>query len=180
MTMILRDFGKSENDLGIWFNFGEEHPAPFEVRVRRVPYDVANKISKRYGKEIMVTVDGLRRPTVERDIDQTTKWLYDQAAWAWVDARGLGLEIADEEAAKLWSGLLKREVKVGETLELSGSALTHEAKMRVLLHIRPFAVMTDAETQKKERQDLGTVLVLTAAKLQQGSVDAEQEALGNS
>jgi hypothetical protein len=177
---VLRDYGKSENDLGVWFPFGEEIPAPFEVRVRRVPYDVAQRIGKRYGREQMVVTDGVRRPQIERSLEETTKWLLDQAAWAWVDARGLQIEVADDEAARLWTGLLKAEQKVGDVIELSGAFLSHEVKMRVLTQIRPFASMTDPETLKKERQDFGTFLVLKASLLQQDASKAESEALGNS
>ena len=176
--MILRDFGKSENDLGVWFNFGEEDPAPFEVRVRRVPYDVAQRIGKRYGREVNVLVDGVRRPTVERSLEETTKWLLDQAAWAWVDARGLQIEVGDDEAARLWTGLLKAEQKVGDVIDLSGAFLSHEVKLRVLTQIRPFCLMTDAEG-KRERQDLGTFLVLKAAFLQQETAKTEEDARGN-
>lgn len=175
---ILKDFGKSENDLGVWFPFGEEDPAPFDVRVRRVPYDVAQRIGKRYGREVMTVVDGVRRPTIERTIEETTKWLLDQAAWSWVDARSLDIEVADEEAAKLWSGLLKREVAAGTVVTLEGAALTHEVKLRVLTQIRPFAQITDAEG-KRERVDLGTFLVLKAAMLQTDAGKAEEAARGN-
>ncbi len=176
---ILRDFGKSENDLGVWFPFGEEDPAPFDVRVRRIPFDVAQRIGKRYGREVMVVVDGVRRPSVERSIEETTKWLLDQAAWAWVDARGLQIEVADEDAKRLWTGLLKREVEVGEVIDLTGPALTSEAKLRILTQIRPFCIMTDAETGKRERVDLGTFLVMKAALLQSEAASASKDALGN-
>lgn len=180
---ILKDYGKSESDLGHWFPFGDEVPAAFDVRVRRVPYDVANRISKKYGKEVMVVSDGLRRPQIERTLDQTTQWLLDQAAFAWVDAKGLQIEVADEAAAKLWSGLLKSEVKEGEVIDLSGSLLTHEAKMRVLTQIRPFALATvvdeETGTARRERQDLASFIVLKASKLLQEGVKAEENASGN-
>lgn len=178
--LILKDYGKSENDLGVWFPFGDAEPAPFEVRVRRIPYSEAQKISKRYGRETMTVVDGIRRPQIERSLEDTTKWILDQAAWAWVDARGLKLEVADDEAARLWSGLIKNDVKVGEVIELSGALLTHEAKLRILTQLRPFAVIIDAETQKRERHDLGTFLVLKASQIQQDAQKADEEALGNS
>ncbi len=175
---ILKDFGKSENDLGVWFPFGEEAPAPFEVRVRRVPYDVAQRIGKRYGREVNVVHEGVRRPTVERTLEETTKWLLDQAAWSWVDARGLQIEVGDDEAARLWTGLLKAEQKVGDVIDLSGAFLSHEVKMRVLTQIRPFCQMTDAEG-KRERVDLPTFLVLKAAFLQQETAKADEDARGN-
>jgi hypothetical protein len=177
---LLKDFGKSENDLGVWFPFGEEVPPPFEVRVRRIPYDVAQRIGKRYGRETMVVQDGIRRPHIERSLEETTKWLLDQAAWAWVDARGLQIEVGDEEAARLWTGLLKAEQKVGDAIDLSGAFLSHEVKLRILTQIRPFATMTDTDTMKKERQDLATFLVLKAALLQSDSSKADEEARGNS
>ena len=177
---ILKDFGKSENDLGVWFPFGEEVPAPFEVRVRRIPYDVAQRIGKRYGRETMVVHEGIRRPHIERSMEDTTKWLLDQAAWAWVDAKGLQIEVGDEDGARLWTGLLKKEVTVGEVIDLTGTVLTQEVKMRLLTQVRPFAVMTDSDTLKKERQDLGTFLVLKASMLQQEGAQADKAALGNS
>lgn len=177
---VLKDYGKSENDLGVWFPFGEEMPAPFEVRIRRIPHDVATRIGKQYGRETMSVVDGVRRPQIERSLEETTKWLLGQAAWAWVDSRGLQIEVADEEAARLWTGLLKAEQKVGDVIDLSGAFLSHEVKMRVLTQLRPFAVVTDTETLKKERQDLPTFLILKAAMLQTETTKSETEALGNS
>jgi hypothetical protein len=175
---ILKDFGKSENDQGVWFPFGDEDPAAFDVRVRRIPYDVSTRIGKRYGREVMVVSDGVRRPHVERTLDESTKWLLDQAAWAWVDARGLEIEAGDDEAAKLWSGLLKREVSAGTVVSLEGVALTHEVKLRVLTQIRPFARMTDSDG-KRERVDLGTFLILKAALLQVEASKDEETARGN-
>jgi hypothetical protein len=179
-VVTLKDYGKSENDLGVWFPFGEELPAPFDVRVRRIPYDVAQRINKRYGREQMIVVDGVRRPHIERTAEETTKWLLDQAAWAWVDAKRLEIEIGDDDAARLWTGLLKREVLPAETLILEGGTLTHEVKLRILTQIRPFARVTDGETLKKERQDLGTFLILKAALLQSDAAKAEEESRGNS
>lgn len=178
--MILKDYGKSENDLGVWFPFGEEEPPPFEVRVRRIPYDVAQRIGKRYGRETMVMVDGVRRPHVERTAEETTKWLLDQAAWAWVDARGLQLEASDDDGARLWTNLLKREVKSGDVIDLKGGDLTHEVKLRILTQIRPFGLMTDPDTLKKTREDLGTFLILKAALLASDAVKSEEESAKNS
>lgn len=171
---ILRDFGRSENDLGVWFPFGEE--APFEVRVRRIPYDVQQRISKRYGRETMLVVDGYKRPHIDRSLEEQTNWLLDQAVWAWTDAKGLDIEVADDEGAKLWSGLLKREVQAGEVVTLEGPVLTAEVKRRVLTQIRPFAKMIDTETQRSERHDIATFIVLKAAQLQ-AEASKENEAL---
>lgn len=178
--MILKDFGKSDNDLGVWVPFGEEVPPPFEVRVRRIPNDVATKISKRYGRETVIQHDGIRRPHVERSMDEYTNWLLDQAAWAWVDARGLQIEVADEAGAQLWAGLLKKEIKVGELIDLSGPVLTDATKKRILQQVRPFAIMTDTETLKKERVELAAFLVREAARLAVDQNASEKAALGNS
>ena len=171
---ILRDFGRSENDLGVWFPFGEE--APFEVRVRRIPYDVQQRISKRYGRETMIVTDGYKRPHIDRNLEEQTNWLLDQAVWAWTDAKGLDIEIADDEGARLWSGLLKKEVAVGEVVTLNAENMTAEVKRRVLTQIRPFAKILDPETQRAERHDIATFLVLKAAQLQaEASKDGEAQ-----
>lgn len=177
---VLKDYGKSENDLGVWFPFGEEVPAPFEVRIRRIPHDVATRIGKQYGREAMSVVDGVRRPQIERSLEEMTKWLLAQAAWAWVDSKGLQIEVGDDDAARLWTGLLKAEQKIGDVIDLSGSFLSHEVKIRVLTQLRPFATVTDTETLKRDRQDLATFLILKSSMLQTDTTKSETEALGNS
>lgn len=174
---VLKDFGRSENDLGSWFPFGED--APFEIRVRRVPYDVAQRINKRYGRETMVVVDGIKRPHIERNLEEQTNWLLDQAAWAWSDAKGLQIEVGDEEGARLWTGLLKREVSVGDVLDLSGGDLNDAVKKRILTQVRPYAKVTDAESNRPERHDIASFIVLKAALLQAESAKEEEARRGN-
>lgn len=174
---ILKDFGKPDNDLGVWFPFGED--APFEVRVRRIPYDVQQRIGKRYGRETFIVTDGIKRPHVDRTLEEQTNWLLDQAVWAWTDAKGLEIEVADEEGARLWTGLLKREVTAGEVIALDAGTLTAEVKRRVMTQLRPFARMTDPETNAKERHDLATFLVLKAAQLQAETAKDAEDRRGN-
>lgn len=174
---ILRDFGKSENDEGVWFPFGEE--APFEVRVRRIPYDVQQRISKRYGRETMIVTDGYKRPHIDRNLDEQTNWLLDQAVWAWTDAKGLDIEIGDDEGAKLWSGLLKREVGAGDVVSLTRENMTAEVKRRILTQVRPFAKMIDPESQKAEKHDIATFIVLKAAQLQAEAASKSEALRGN-
>jgi hypothetical protein len=173
---ILRDFGKSDNDQGQWFPFDDE----CELRIRRVPYDVAQRISKRYGRETFTISDGVKRPQIERTLDEQTQWLLDQAVWAWTDAKGLEVEVGDEEGAKLWSGLTKQDVKAGDAIPLSGAFLTAEVKRRILTQLRPYAQMTDPETAKKDRVDIGTFIVLKASLLQTQAQATAEEARGNS
>jgi hypothetical protein len=182
--MALKDFGKSENDRGLWFPFGEEDPAPFEVRIRRIPYDIAHRINKQYGREQVVTVDGVRRPHIERTIEEQTRWLLTQAAWAWTEARGLEIEVSDDEAARLWTGLLKRDVTVGEVLKLdSGETLTDAVKQRILTQLRPYSTMTtvDDDTGKAStsRVDLGTFIIIKAAQIQQDFAKAAETSRSN-
>lgn len=174
---ILKDFGRSDNDLGSWFPFGEE--APFEIRVRRVPYDVSQKIGKRYGRETMIVVDGLKRPHIERNLEEQTNWLLDQAVWAWVDAKGLQIEVADDDGAKVWTGLLKREVAQGDVIDLTGPALTAEVKRRVLTQVRPYAKVTDTDTHKAERIDIASFIVLKSAEIQAAASQDEENRSGN-
>lgn len=194
--MALKDFGKSDNDQGIWFPFGEVEPA-FEVRVRRIPNDVAKRLNAQYGKEVFVSKDGVRIPSIERSLDQWTDYLVSQAAWAWSDVReknedgtygGLSIEIADEDAAKLWKGLAKLESQpeIGATIRIGGGLLTDAVKRRIMLQIRPFATVTvtktDTEgstTNKREKCDLATFLITKSAEVQTDEVKAEETSRGN-
>ena len=179
--MALKDYGKAENDPGEWVDFGEDKP--FRLRVRRIPGDVADEIDRRHlGKPQYEVKGGVKRPI--HDIDGLVKALTDKAVWAWTDSEGLEIDIADEEAAKLWGKLLNRDVETGATVALQGNALTADAKRRVLAHLRPFARMrvTDSETggHTEEHHDIGRFIVLEAARLQRQFADQRGELSGNS
>jgi len=180
---LLKDFGRSDNDLGLWFAFGEDVPALFELRIRRIPYDVQNMISKRYGREQIITSEGVRYPHMERTLEESTNWLLDQAIWAWTGVREnaekpFTLEVGDEDGVKLWSRLLKRDVFIGQEFEIHDADLSADVKRRILTQIRPFASMTDAEA-KKQRVDLGTFIVIKQALMAADASKAVADARGN-
>lgn len=177
--MALKDFGKAENDLGEWMPFGLE--GAFELRIRRIPYEIAQRISKRYGRETFIVEGGLKRPTIERSLDEATSWLLDQAIWAWTDARGLEVEVADAEGAKVWSQLLRRDVVQGDLITVDAGMMSAEVKRRVLTQLRPWcSVAPDEPGEKVEKQDLATFVVLQSARLASFAAKRAEEREGNS
>lgn len=165
--MALKDFGKPEHDPGSWVDFGLDKP--FRLRIRRIPSDVWDDIDKRHrGKETFEIRDGVRRRV--QDGDSMIEALQDKAAWAWVDAEGLEIEVAHDEAAKLWGKLIGRDVTVGETLVLNEGVLNNAVKRRVMTHLRPIARVEKFDEEKHEtvveRQDIGSFVVLEAARMQ--------------
>lgn len=180
---MLRHFGKAENDLGTWFDFGftkegdKRGPAPFKLRVRRIPASVVDTIDERHkGREAFEVKDGLRRRV--RDLETVADGLVDKAAWAWTDAEGLEIEVADEEGATWWTKALGREVAVGERVKPSGRELTAEVKKLVISELKPFAltIQTDEETgrEKEVWLELGVWIVGRAAELQRDFVKARE------
>lgn len=178
--MALKDYGKGENDPGTWVDFGLDKP--FRLRLRRIPQDVWEAIDKRHLKTGNFEVrDGIRRRV--KDQDEVVAALTDKALFAWTDADGLEVEIAHEDSAALWGKLLSRTISVGETVSLTGNALTHAVKLRVLEHLKPIARVeeVDEETGSKsiERREIGSFIVLEAAKLQRDFAKIEEERAKN-
>jgi hypothetical protein len=169
VSVALKDFGKAEHDPGQWVDFGLDKP--FRLRIRRIPSDVWDEIDKRHrGKESFEVRDGVRRRV--QDGDSMVESLQEKASWAWTDAEGLEVEIAHEEASKLWTKLVGRELSVGEALVLAGDVLTTAVKKRVLTHLRPIA--------RVELQDIGSFVVLEAARMQKEFASGKEAEAKNS
>lgn len=161
--MALKAFGKAENDEGEWFPFGED--APFRLRIRRIPHTEAERIEKRHEKgKAFEVVSGIRRPI--RDVEAILNTMTDKAIWCWTDS-DLEIEIADDEAAKLFGA------EVGQVVKLEGKALTAQVKKFVLREIRPFA-NTENEDGKPVQVDIG-IFILKKAMEQQRDLLSEEE-----
>lgn len=180
--MALKHFGKPDNDLGTWYDFGEDRP--FRLRVRRIPASVVERIDERRKPTSFEVRDGMRRPV--RDLEAVAEGLVEKATWAWTDAEGLEIEVADQEGAAFWSRQLGREVAVGETVSPSGKELTAEAKRLVIQELKPFArvIVRDAagtvqvdETGRPREQwlEVGVFIVGKAAEMQRDFVGRQQE-----
>lgn len=178
--MALTDYGKPENDLGEWVDFGKD--APFRLRLRRIPGEKIEEIERRHSKTKNFEVrDGVRRPVL--DTESILASLTDKAIWSWTDAEGLEITAGDEESAKLWSKMLSREIEQGATFSLSGPSLTAEAKRRVLFNHRPFARVdrqNDSGGMTEVEEDIGRFIVTEAARLQKSFGQKREEQAGNS
>lgn len=163
--MALKDYGKADNDPGEWVDFGLDKP--FRLRIRRIPADVWDEIDRRHQnqKDTFEIKEGIRRRV--KDEVGLLEALTEKALWAWTDAEGLEIEVEHDDAARVWSDLLKREVQRGETITLAGGILTATVKRRVLRHLRPIARVEPKTSDDNERQDIGSFIVLEAARLQQ-------------
>lgn len=186
--MALRDYGKADNDLGEWYPFGVE--AGLELRVRRVPHDVANRISRAHGKEETYRdSDGVRRREWVRTGDELQNMLVEQAIFALVDIRGPEAEIVveDAEAAKLWGSHFKRDVAIGETVPLQGALTTDAIKRRLLVQIKPHAhvdmpIEEDGKPTGQTKRvllDIGTFVLERAVAASNAVLKSEKAAESN-
>lgn len=185
--MALRDYGKPENDLGEWFPFGPD----IDLRVRRIPYDVASRIRKKYGKEESVIRDGVRYKEFVQSSAEIQDMMVEQACFALTDIRGEGAKLTaeDAEGASLWTGYLKREVAVGDILELQGSLVNDALKKRLIVQIKPYAVIAVTEKDKDSgeptgkisniRYDIGSFILERALELNQRAANAAQASESN-
>ncbi|MGH9364132.1 MAG: hypothetical protein ACRD1B_02550 [Thermoanaerobaculia bacterium] len=186
--MALRDFGRSDNDLGEWFQFGPT----LELRVRRIPYDIANKIRKRYGREDSVVRDGVRYKEFVQDKQEREDMMVDQAAYALTDIRGADSEVIvmDPEAKALWSGYLKKDVELGDTVSMTGALGNDALKKRLLVQIKPYAVIEledrdpgsgepTGKPASRVRFDIGSYVLVKAMELNQRAAKEEKAAEGN-
>lgn len=179
--MALKDYGKAEHDPGAWVDFGIDKP--FRLRVRRIPPDVWEEIDRRHrGKDSFEVRDGIRRRVQDQDV--VVAALTDKAIFAWVDAEGLEVDIEHEDAAKLWTGLLGREVAVGSRLSLTGESLNASVKRRIFAHLKPIARVEDTDEEtgqvKVDKRDIASFIVLEAARLQSEFASAREEEQKNS
>lgn len=176
--MALKHFGKPENDEGTWFPFGLDKP--FEMRIRRIPSGVAEKIDARHrGRESFEVREGIRRPV--RELDAIAEGLAEKAAWAWTDARGLEVQVGDEESAGFWRKATGDDsIAVGQVVELAGERLTAETKKLVLRELRPFAREKNPDDPSKTQDvEIGVFVIRRAFELQRDFVKASEADSGN-
>ena len=123
--MLFKEYGRAENDLGAWHDFGEDADTGKTVafKLRDIPDHVDASIRKR----LQIQRDG----SMDLDMLKERAISVERCKYALLDSRNFEGAAQDQEGAEIYAKLIGRPLTMNEALSLDGK-WTPELKEHVL------------------------------------------------